>query len=546
MTTIERRTSVERTRERRSIREALRRDPFASAVAVLTGLYCLAVLFQLPALAAHTFSSSDSAGALVLGPYVAHGSNGILATPGASVQLGLEALTFGLSFHELLWERDGLIAMLIAFGLLIDATRVACGPRRALFVGAAAVCAAPLALEINLSLGARTVTWFCTALVCWTLIRSEVAPPRHGWRWLFTACAVAVLVGADVAGDALGFAVVVVPAFVTLVTRATWPRTSRKDLARLGVAAALLVPALIGYVAVGIAAGRLHEIAEFAPASAFGSAEQVLKTNVLLLPGALVAFANGDFFGSATKGPAALYLLDAVAIIMTALLVIPATKASVARLKEKAELEPDSDAPTFSFTLFWAAAAAATVVAYLSLSGEAYVYGGRYLIALIWAVFCLTAVASLQSTAWLRWLGMLTVIYCLAGAVAILDGAASTVLPYAKYATAIARIANRERIARGFGPYWDAAAISHFTKEKPLVAPVLTCGASLCANPFGTVESWFRPTSGPSFLITDAAQSSVAGIPSGVESPYKTINISPTVKMYLFRGDLAHHIARAQ
>jgi hypothetical protein len=73
-----------------------------------------------------------------------------------------------------------------------------------------------------------------------------------------------------------------------------------------------------------------------------------------------------------------------------------------------------------------------------------------------------------------------------------------------------------------------------------LVAPVVNCGAQLCPYRFFTVESWYVPRGGPTFLLVDPTNA-VIQAPTFVSRASSAHRFGP-LAVYVFDYDIARHI----
>src|SRR5439155_4669616 len=98
----------------------------------------------------------------------------------------------------------------------------------------------------------------------------------------------------------------------------------------------------------------------------------------------------------------------------------------------------------------------------------------------------------------------------------------------------------REGVTRGYAGYWDAQNLSWQTGMRLLVAPVGNCGAQLCPNNFFTIQSWFEPRGGPTFLLVDPTIPVIHAPPFASEAA-ETHHFGP-LTVYVFDYDIAKHI----
>jgi hypothetical protein len=109
-----------------------------------------------------------------------------------------------------------------------------------------------------------------------------------------------------------------------------------------------------------------------------------------------------------------------------------------------------------------------------------------------------------------------------------------------KYAPQIVGVLERAHATRGYAGFWDAQNLSWQTDMKLLVAPVNNCGDELCPNNFFTIESWYAPRGGPTFLLVDATLPLIHA-PPFARTAAERHRFGP-LTLYVFDYDIARHI----
>jgi hypothetical protein len=122
------------------------------------------------------------------------------------------------------------------------------------------------------------------------------------------------------------------------------------------------------------------------------------------------------------------------------------------------------------------------------------------------------------------------------------DGRAEVtgVVALPQHADEIVRVLDRAGARRGYAGYWDAQNLTWQTGMHLLVAPVNNCADALCPNNFFTIESWYRPHGGPTFLLVDATLP-VIHAPPFAKTATSTHRFGP-LTLYVFDTDIASHI----
>src|SRR5207302_8318482 len=110
------------------------------------------------------------------------------------------------------------------------------------------------------------------------------------------------------------------------------------------------------------------------------------------------------------------------------------------------------------------------------------------------------------------------------------------------YQRPIVHVLDRHHVTRGYAGYWDAQNLSWQTGMHLLVAPVTRCTKTgLCPYNFFAIRSWYKPRSGPTFLLLDATNNVINGAPPFVGRASASYHFGP-LTVYLFDYDIARHI----
>jgi hypothetical protein len=138
--------------------------------------------------------------------------------------------------------------------------------------------------------------------------------------------------------------------------------------------------------------------------------------------------------------------------------------------------------------------------------------------------------------------GLTVAVVAGANIASITDGRAEvTGLPGIEtHAQAIRELLEREGVTRGYGGYWDSLNLSWQTDMHLLVAPVVNCGAQLCPYRFFTVESWYKPQGGPTFLLVDPTNAVIHAPPFASRAASRH-RFGP-LTLYVFDYDIAQNI----
>jgi hypothetical protein len=109
-----------------------------------------------------------------------------------------------------------------------------------------------------------------------------------------------------------------------------------------------------------------------------------------------------------------------------------------------------------------------------------------------------------------------------------------------RHADEIVRALEREHARRGYAGFWSALNLTWQSDMRVFAAPVNNCGAELCPNKFFTIESWYRPRGGRTFLLVDATIRDLEA-PEFAKNAAQTLRFGP-LTLYVFDEDIAYHI----
>jgi hypothetical protein len=98
----------------------------------------------------------------------------------------------------------------------------------------------------------------------------------------------------------------------------------------------------------------------------------------------------------------------------------------------------------------------------------------------------------------------------------------------------------RKGVTRGYAGFWDAGNLTWQTRMRLVVSPVGNCGATLCANKFFTIRSWYEPKGGPTFLLVDPTNDFIKAPPFVSEAAEKH-RFGP-LTVYIFDDDVTTRI----
>jgi hypothetical protein len=430
--------------------------------------------------------------------------------------------TRALPWHEQLWTASGYALTLVGALLLGWATWHVAGGWAGVTAAATALVVGPFVLRSFLSTTGSHVTnpfgavLLAVVLVLLTRTASWVPPIGGGLIAGATASSDGLLWFAGVAPFALAAALLV-------------RTTQRRDIA-------LRAGATLGVIAVTAAATNLAmrsldfhvEGLTVALAKLHDLPGNVMHLGRML---ALLGGANYALVGPYPDEP----LRAAVAILTFAAVAAPLVAAFKLR---------HAEATLRAYAVFWAVAVSLLSLLFV-VTPNAAALGPKsvnYLLTLASAAGVGVALLAARSrrAQLVVALGIATV--AAVNIAGIVDGRSEVtgVVALPRQAPQIVRMLEREGVTRGYAGFWDAGNLTWQTGMHLLVAPVSNCGAELCPNNFFTIQSWYEPQGGPTFLLLDSTLPLIHAPPFASRAA-KRHRFGP-LTVYVFDYDIARHI----
>jgi hypothetical protein len=109
-----------------------------------------------------------------------------------------------------------------------------------------------------------------------------------------------------------------------------------------------------------------------------------------------------------------------------------------------------------------------------------------------------------------------------------------------QHAAQILRVLEREHARYGYAGFWSSLNLTWQSGKRVLVAPVNNCGAELCPNKLFTIDSWYRPHRGRTFLLVDATIPDIKP-PEFTKNAVRTRRFGP-LTLYVFEHDITSHV----
>jgi hypothetical protein len=118
----------------------------------------------------------------------------------------------------------------------------------------------------------------------------------------------------------------------------------------------------------------------------------------------------------------------------------------------------------------------------------------------------------------------------------------------ANYESEIVAIAKAQNATTGYAGYWDASSLTWSSDNKVIVRPLMACqnpsGAEACPFYMERVPSWYIPRERKTFLLADAGESWLSGLPPGFGRPVAAYALGP-IRMYVYPYDIASRLGPA-
>jgi hypothetical protein len=420
-----------------------------------------------------------------------------------------------LPSHRDVWTASGYGWTLVGTVVLGWATWRAAGRWAGLTAGATMLLVGPFALRSFLSTAGAHLSTPVAAIVVGAVLLQLTRTP-----WWAATIVAGVFAGASAASDPLVWFAAVVP--FALGAGLVWKTTRRRDVAFHG--GAFLVLTLVTAVVTNaiMAALDFHvRSASLGLASLRDLPHNVLQLGrmIALLGGANYAFPEG-YPREPLRAVVALLAFAAVAAPLVAFAVRRCAyaaywAASVVLLSLVFVATPNAVAlgPKSVDYVLTFAPAAGVGIALLARAARAQLV----------AALCIALVAAVN-------------IASIANHRAEVTG----VVALPPHAGEIVRMLERDHARYGYAGFWASLNLTWQSGMRVLVAPVNNCGAALCPNNLFTIDSWYRPRGGRTFLLVDATIPDIKA-PEFAKKAAETVRFGP-LTLYVFDDDIASRI----
>jgi hypothetical protein len=430
--------------------------------------------------------------------------------------------TRALPWHEDLWTLSGYALTLLGALLLGWTTWRVAGSWAGMTAAAAGLVVGPFVLRSLLSTtGAHVTNPFGAVVLAAVLV---LVTRTRSW---IPAVVGGLVAGTNAASDGLLWFAGIAP-FALAAALLAWT-TRRRDIGMR--AGATLVITFVAAVATNLVMHALDFHVEGLTV-AFSSLRE-LPGNIEHL-GRMLALLGGANY--ALPGP---YPQDPLRELLALLTFAAAAAPIFAAFKLRR-----ADATLRAYAAFWATAVALLCVVFV-VTPNAAALGPKsvnYLLTLAPATAVGIALLAMRSRPAQIGVGVAVAIIAAINIASIVDGRAEVtgVVALPKEAPRIVRFLEHEDATRGYAGFWDAGNLTWQTDKRLLVAPVNNCETQLCPNNFFTIESWYKPTGGRTFLLVDSTLPLIHAPPFASRAA-RMRKFGP-ITVYVFDYDIARHI----
>jgi hypothetical protein len=494
---------------------------------VLTALaYVAVVAVSFPALARAVFWDSDAASPFVLVEHLRGHGAVVIPRFGWWSSLWWLLTTRHLPGHVVIWEATGYVfavatAVLVGWGTARLAERWA-----GMTAASAVIVVGPPAVASLLTVNFHTTTPFTAAVLALYLV---FAPRNRSW---LLAAGVGLLAGVNAASDPLLWLAGIAPFVAAAALYAVMCR--RRDVAaRGGLVLVVAVVSMVGTDRVMSALGY-HLIPVSLQLAGLGD----VVPNLIRLGKSAAGLYGANFFAGPYPDPQVRYLIALLAFGAVGALLLLAVRSLVRR----------SNPQVTAYVSFWALSVAFLGLAFWftnQATGIGPAGGSYYLLTLAPASATGVALLAARSDA-----GRITAAIAIAtvggvNVASIAQGRGQERAGAAVEGPQLIHILEQRGLTHGYAPYWDAQSLTWNSGNRLFVAPVQACdptfGGGLCRFPGFTIDSWYQPRPGRSFLIVDPA-AGLSSKPPKTLRPVSTLRVGPQTTVYFFSHDIAGQI----
>jgi len=216
--------------------------------------------------------------------------------------------------------------------------------------------------------------------------------------------------------------------------------------------------------------------------------------------------------------------------------------------KHSASMQTPAQLACSLHIIYWASSAASACGAFW-LAGEGPTTAHESYYATV--IFSVAAVVPLTLSMGSRVRGLIvagTSIFFAASLVGLTSNNINQITGPMKASSTITQIAQANHLQVGYSSYGDATGLTWGTHEHVVVRPVVECpnrgGANLCPGFQDYILSWYVPRQRHSFLLIDAHEPEIRGVPKGLGKPLAAYGFE-SMRMYIYPYDIASRLGSA-
>ena len=517
---------------------------------VVALVYLVTFATQVNQIVAGVYMGPDAASAPVLGELF-HAGGGIvlLGHLGWYSALLFEVWTRWLPGHRQVWEFAPYALALCSAGIMGWAVSRIAGRWGAAITVTLLICLGPAALSLLLVLNDHSETWFTVALLSGLLVALQEWPSRYArWPLVLLSGVVGVVLGLNAASDKLLLVAGAGPLLIALVLTWMWLPSERSRRAALGglVCGATTIA---GYVLLKALMNHWHVVTAIDTNTTVYAAAGTIKGNFELWWQSIMTLANGEFFGLRIGFTSTLEFVCALlAIVAVVLAVRLAWKMVMSAATMRKEPRTSPRRLDLAWTIYWGTSLVALSSVFIASGMPEGPPSNRYLVGILLAAAALLPLVARGSTATRAIATAAVTLYAFTGWLGLIDQRLirpETGSPTYALANSVARTAQREHLAVGYGSYLDAAPITWATHMQVKVFPVDDCDGNLhlCAYEQHIMTSWYTPRPGvKSFLLTDPGFTVAGSAPTPDLGKPLAVHQFGALTMYVYSYDIASRL----
>jgi hypothetical protein len=480
------------------------------------------------------------------------GGQTVLASSGQWASLWFGLLTARLPLHRALWTVAPTALFFITASMVGWSVAQLASRRAAALAVLIALVASPAALTTFMAAVNHNTLYPCTALTGAYLVWLTRGQGRACVFAFGVPALMGVTIGVCLASDYLVGATALIPLLLVAVLAGLRRDRRARTVALSALATSLLAVAIAKLTLVTMSSAGFETV----PTPFKFAALSQLGTQAQLLFGGLKALFNASL-GQPTPGlPDSALAVACEAIMLSAFLALLVLGArEVGRLlwrgRQKRPAETTNQLASTLHVVYWVGSAAGVCLAvWLTAEMSSATAHESYYATVILSV---AAVAPLfiSGRPAVRWLiAVAASIFFIAG-IAGLTSKSHYFEAYpgvAKYEATIRSIAKRYDASTGYAGYWDASSLTWSSDNRVVVRPLMACrnpaGAGICPFYMERVPSWYVPKPRRTFLLADATEPWLNGLPEGLGHPLVAYGFGP-IRMYVYPYDIASRLGPA-